>query len=86
VRKDEAAIEARLRKSGFFSELQSVVEGGVETPSVMRFDATRRALAACGFKGSEVQRACLFLIGRGAFCDAHVVNDLAPEFASDSAA
>lgn len=86
VRKDEGIIEARLRDAGFFSKLHSSIKKSDDPPSVMRFDAARKQLVKCGFEGSEVERACLFFIGHGAFCDAHVVNDLASKYLSESAA
>ncbi len=86
IRDKEAAIEARLRKAGFFSALQARFGKKKDGASVMRFDATREVLAECGIAKSEIENACLFLIARGAYCDAHVLNDLAPKFQSESAA
>lgn len=86
VRDKDAIIEAKLRDAGFFSALQSHFQKKPDTASIMRFDATRKILGKCGIPESEVEEACLFLIGRGAYCDAHVLNDLAPQFLSESAA
>ncbi|HPF37065.1 MAG TPA: hypothetical protein P5081_19610 [Phycisphaerae bacterium] len=86
IRDKEAALESKLRDAGFFSALRTHFEENSGAPSIMRFDATRQTLSACGLSDSEVEEACLFLISRGAYCDAHVLKDLAPQFLSESAA
>ena len=86
IREKESTIEAALRKSGFFSTLRSRFAKKKDNPSVMRFDATRDALSKSGIAEADIENACLFLIARGAYCDAHVLNDLAPKFLSESAA
>lgn len=86
IREKDGAIEARLRKAGFFSALLEHFKKTKEQASLMRFDASRGALAEVGLSKSEIEEVCLFLIGRGAYCDAHVVKDVAPKFLSESAA
>lgn len=86
IREKDGAIEAKLRDAGFFPALQSHFKKSRETPSVMRFDATRKTLGACGVGEAGIDEVCLFLIGRGAYCDAHVIKDVAPQFLSESAA
>ena len=86
VRKDDAAIESKLREAGFFSAIRARFAEAKDQPSVMRFDASRELLSTCGIPAAEVESAVLFLIGRGAYCDAHVANDLAPRLLSESAA
>lgn len=85
VREKDGTIEAKLRDAGFFQALKAHLKKQ-EAASVMRFDATRKVLADCGITGDAADEACLFLIGRGAYCDAHVIKDVAPQFLSESAA
>jgi len=62
-------IEARLNKAGFFDRFADAAE---DTEALSRDDfvLAKRLLAEAGVPADEIQRATLFFVLRGAFCDA----------------
>lgn len=69
VADDAAKIEARLAKAGFFERFAEAVDEAGEL-SRDDFVLAKRLLAESGAKTDEVQRATLYFVLRGAFCDA----------------
>lgn len=83
---EEKSIARQIEQSKLYKKLTAHFDEEDEDPSGMSFDATGKILAKSGLAPREVERCLLYMIGRGAYCDAHVVNDLLPKFAAEHAA
>lgn len=86
VKNDAATIEKGLREINFFAKVHEYFSSEPERASLTRFEGTKAILAEAKFNDREIERACLYLILQGAFCDAHVLTDLVPKHVSESAA
>ncbi len=83
---DEAAIRRQLDDAKLFKKLASAFEGEDDEPSGIHFGATIEILKKAGLSESQIERCCLYMILKGAYCDAHVVNDLLPKMLAGDAA
>ncbi|HWL94902.1 MAG TPA: hypothetical protein VNT79_15390 [Phycisphaerae bacterium] len=83
---DESAIRKTLDEVRFFQKLAREFEGDDDEPSGVSFESTIRVLSKAGLPPDQVERCCLFMILKGAYCDAHVMRDLLPKFTADHAA
>ena len=86
IENDAAAIEKSLNAVDFFESMRDYFAKEPERASLLRFDGVREILNRAGFNEQETERACLYLIAKDAFCDAHVMTDLVPKHLSESAA
>lgn len=86
VADEDADIAQMLVRIGFAKKLKNLIadEGGDASPD--DFELTRVVLAELDLDESVIEKVCLFLIGRGAFCDAHVVKDVLPQLAGKKSA
>lgn len=82
----ESDIRRRLEEADFASRFRALFDADPQRASITHFDATRRILAEAGWPDVEINRACLFMILQGAYCDAHVLNDVLPKLTSEHAA
>lgn len=83
---EEPAIRRMLDDAKFFKKLSAYFDAEDEDPSGMSFDATKRILSKGGLSDEQVERCLLYMILKGAYCDAHVVNDLLPKYEAEHAA
>jgi len=83
---EEAAIRRLIDDAKLFTKLSSAFEDEEAEPSGINFGATRTILKKAGLSEKDIERCCLYMILKGAYCDAHVVNDLLPKIRSESAA
>lgn len=84
---DESDIRRRLMEAGYFKKLGAYFDSAEdEEPSGVSFDTTRRILSKVGLDAALIEQCCLYLVRKGAYCDAHVVNDLIPALSAESAA
>jgi hypothetical protein len=84
---EETAIRRMLDESKLFKKLTAYYEAeDDEEPSGMTFDVTKRILTKSGLTAAQVERCLLYMILKGAYCDAHVVQDLLPKYAAEHAA
>lgn len=86
VAEDEIAIRKQLEKIEFFSKFKSKVGPSPQQLSDTHFTLTREILTEAGLNETKIDRVCLFMILHGAFCDAHVLTEVLPLFATDHAA
>lgn len=75
----EKQITDNLIRNGFQEKFDRRLVDEDETPSPDDFVVTRLVLDEIGLSKEEIEKVCLYLIGRGAYCDAHVLNDVLPE-------
>lgn len=78
VASEEKKLTELLRRVKFPERLTAALRDAPGVASPDDFLETRKAMFAAGLDEAQVQKACLMLIGRGAFCDAHVVADVLP--------
>lgn len=78
----EEAIRRQLLSIRFDQALRDDLGKRPADSSIEDFAASRRLLARAGLSESEILRACLFFVRRGAFCDFHVLADLIPKLAA----
>ncbi|MBX3396939.1 MAG: hypothetical protein KF841_16410 [Phycisphaerae bacterium] len=83
---EESAVRRILKDTQFFKKLASYFDSEDEDPSGMTFETTRKLLSKAGIDDEQVERCLLYMIQKGAYCDAHIVNDLMPKLASEHAA
>lgn len=75
------AIEAMLKKKGFAGRLIALLGPHPEDASTTHFTSTRQVLAECKLAKPEIEKACLYLISLGAYCDMQVLMDVLPKLA-----
>lgn len=83
---DDPRIAAKLARLGFARKLRKAVAEDGDDASPDDFDLTREVLEQMELSEAEIERVLLFLIGRGAFCDAHVMADVLPQLAAGKSA
>lgn len=71
-----------LLRSKFPDRLAAALQKEANGASPDDFKATRRVLALAGLDEDQSRKVCLYLIGRGAYCDAHVAADVLPQLAT----
>jgi hypothetical protein len=86
VAREEPTILRNLIKIGFFETLQTRADMENIALSIDDFTLCKDILKKAGFDADAITQTCLVLIRRGAFCDAHVLIDVAPKVLSESAA
>ncbi len=83
---EQDAIRKQLVEIGFSERFEAAIESGAGPASITHFKITRKTLAAAGLDDTHITRACLFMILRGAYCDAHILADVLPKLSSENAA
>lgn len=73
------AIASMLQKKGFAGRLLALLGPHPEDASTTHFAATRQVLAECKLSDGEIEKACLYLISEGAYCDMQVLMDVLPK-------
>lgn len=83
---EDPRIAAMLARLGFAKKLRKAISDEGDDASPDDFEITREVLSQMELPDSDVERILLFLIGRGAFCDAHVMADVLPQLAAGKSA
>ena len=73
------AIAVMLQKKGFAGRMLALLGPHPEDASTTHFAATRQVLAECKLTNAEIEKACLYLIAEGAYCDMQVLMDVLPK-------
>jgi hypothetical protein len=81
VADQEPAILKQLVSVRFFQKLKSRLGPVPHTASHIDFVVSRQILSEAGLSPADINRACLFFIRHGGFCDAQVLVDVLGELA-----
>ncbi len=82
VAAEQEEIHSLVAAADFCSKFQQALARGSQRLSATHFELTRKTLAKCGLGGTDITRACLFMILHGAYCDAQVNTEILPRFTS----